>query len=218
MAKLNPDFVAYLKKFKNHVWDWNGTLLNDVEVIYQAEKTQFERHGKKILPLKERRKVFGHPVQKYYEAQGFCLVQHSFDDLSKEFITMYEDSLDQASIFAGTIELLTELKKHEINLYIVSAAPEKLLHKSIQQMQLQDFFIDSYGLPDSKGESKIARAKELFSKYNISKDETVFIGDTDHDFEVAQALNSKALLVADGHQDLSRFDNLNAKIFASRYL
>jgi len=52
----------------------------------------------------------------------------------------------------------------------------------------------------------------LFSLINCKNDEVLLIGDTIHDNEVANHLNIKSFLVANGHQNKQRLKKTNSKI------
>ena len=60
--------------------------------------------------------------------------------------------------------------------------------------------------------SKVERGEQLFTDFNINKKESWIIGDTIHDYEVAQNLDIECILVADGHQSHKRLKDTGAKV------
>ena len=51
-----------MEKFKNVVWDWNGTLLNDLQAGVDVLNDMLGRRGVAPLNVAEYQKVFGFPV------------------------------------------------------------------------------------------------------------------------------------------------------------
>ena len=69
----------------NHtvIWDWNGTLLDDVALCARLIDTLLTRHGyAPVGSLEKYRQVFRFPVRAYYEDVGFDFSRHPFDELA----------------------------------------------------------------------------------------------------------------------------------------
>ena len=63
------------------------------------------------------------------------------------------------------------------------------------------------GLGDHYASSKIERGKELLGDLKADPTKTLMIGDTVHDFEVAQSIGSDCVLLANGHNKKERLEN-----------
>jgi len=61
-------------------------------------------------------------------------------------------------------------------------------------------------LDNHRAESKIGRGMELIKKNKINTKETVLIGDTIHDLEVAIEIGVDCILIANGHQSKKRLE------------
>lgn len=206
------------KEIQTVIWDWNGTLLNDVNAMLLAEERQFVRYGIKPLDPEERRKVFGHPISAYYEYLGFDLKKHSFEELSQEFFTEYMAIMKtEIELFDGVEELLSDLKNKGLKQYILSAAPEDHLHVVVDKFGLMDVFDGVYGIGDMSGDTKIPRAHELVKDFEIDTSSSVMVGDTDHDHLVAEAIGARSLIIADGHQSYEKLKHINPDVLKSRY-
>ena len=59
--RLNVEIMNDMK-YKNVVWDWNGTLLDDVKVSVDTINVMLERKHLGRLTVEEYRSVFGFPV------------------------------------------------------------------------------------------------------------------------------------------------------------
>ena len=63
--------------------------------------------------------------------------------------------------------------------------------------------------------SKEQRCRDLIEDFDLDPSATLFIGDTDHDVEVARAVGCRSLVVLQGHQDRFRFDGADCEIYDS---
>ena len=77
-------------KYENVVWDWNGTLLDDVRVSVGAINRMLERRGIPGLTVERYRDIFGFPVRDYYESIGFDFARDDWDGVSREFVQDYD--------------------------------------------------------------------------------------------------------------------------------
>ena len=57
-------------EYRNVVWDWNGTLLNDLETGVQTLNDMFARRGMPAFSVEEYRERFGFPVIDFYRDAG----------------------------------------------------------------------------------------------------------------------------------------------------
>ena len=51
-------------EYKNVVWDWNGTLLDDVKISVDTINVMLERKHLGKLTVEEYRSIFGFPVKR----------------------------------------------------------------------------------------------------------------------------------------------------------
>ena len=71
------------------VWDWNGTLLNDVELNCAIMNRMLLERGKKPLPdLETYRRIFGFPIKGYYERAGFDFSREPYEDVADEYLSL----------------------------------------------------------------------------------------------------------------------------------
>src|SRR4051794_8535227 len=109
---------------KHLIWDWNGTLLDDLGLSFQAVSVQLLEHGLPALTLERYREVFRFPVREYYRELGFDFERISFEKLSAHFMELHGKGVGDCALFQGTAELLHELKRDGIELSVLSAAQQ----------------------------------------------------------------------------------------------
>ncbi|MBF0501711.1 MAG: HAD family hydrolase [Candidatus Riflebacteria bacterium] len=197
------------------LWDWNGTLINDIEVCLEIIN---ECLAKRSLPLLTRERyldVFEFPVINYYRAIGFDLEKEPFELVGQEFIDAYNRRMFECSLHTGTMQLLEKIRAHSMPQFILSALHQTSLKKVIGHFRLDAFFSDVRGLDNHNAHSKIELGKQLLTESVKSGARTVMIGDTLHDFDTASALGVDCVLVAGGHNSYERLKKTGVPVYHS---
>jgi phosphoglycolate phosphatase len=206
-----------LLKDKSHIiWDWNGTLLNDVDMCVEVITTLLEDHELPAITREDYRRKFGFPVRGYYESLGFDFKRIPFEKVADEFIKRYRRAVTRCDLYPGARELLQNLRTHFKRHSILSAAGEEDLQELVCQLGIEHHFDHIFGLSDNYAASKIDRGHELIKKIALPTEELVLVGDTDHDVEVATALGIDVILLADGHQNYERLKAIHPHTLPSR--
>ena len=77
-----------MKKFDRVLWDWNGTLLDDLDMNYEVMKTMLLNTGKASFPSKEfYLEHFGFPIINFYKLLGFSFENRSFEEAAVEYVS-----------------------------------------------------------------------------------------------------------------------------------
>lgn len=198
---------------KTHIlWDWNGTLLDDVELCIESISHVLETNGLSAISKAEYLDRFGFPIVDYYKRLGFDFEKHDFPTVTNQFVTKYASGLPGCSLHQGAKELLRRLSESGKVQCVLSAAKETDLKRQLEDFGIIDFFQHVYGIQDHYAVSKVDRGKELLNLLHVSRENVILVGDTDHDLEVAAALEIDLLLLEDGHQHPDRLKKLGAKV------
>lgn len=197
------------------IWDWNGTLLDDIKESMHALNEVCKYGGKKeIHDLDLYRKLFQFPVKEYYRKVGFDFEQISFDTLAKIYMADYQPKAISAPLFHDALTCLKRIKQLNIDQYLLSASDLTYLHQQLSYHQLQPYFKAIYGLNNIHAKSKKALAHLLVQEQNINLDEVYFIGDSVHDYEVATSVSCKCILIASGHEHIDKLKACGCVVLA----
>jgi phosphoglycolate phosphatase len=200
------------------VFDWNGTLLDDIDHCLSITNAMLEEFALQPLTRTRYRDIFSFPVQGYYRQLGFDFTQHPFPRLAAQWMQAYTEGVtSQADLFQQTEGLITSLKSSGYRLAILTAAIEADVHELLAHHGIDDAFDEVYGLDHCEASSKVERGKQLYSAMGLNPARTLMIGDTDHDFEVGRELGVPTLLIADGHQSYERLQQLACAVLPTRY-
>ncbi len=195
------------------VWDWNGTLIDDVDVFVSSLNAMLRRRRLQMVDRDAYRDVFDFPVRDYYHRLGFDLKNEDWDALTGEF----HDGLVAASgmgVRPDAYPLLRELQSAGIGLSVLSALEQRRLETALVEAALMPFFAFIHGSLDLNGHSKLDRGHELSRLLALPPEAICLVGDTTHDHQVAQALGWHCVLLDAGHHSRRRLEPLGRPVFS----
>lgn len=194
------------------IWDWNGTLLNDLDFCISIINVLLKKRQLDLLDRFSYKEVFSFPVKDYYQAIGFDFSKEDFSIPAREFIDLYNAGVPSCKLHAAATEVLEHFYSMGLRQFVLSAMQQEMLEQTLKHQNIFDYFEGVAGLNDHYAVSKIERGEQLIQRYSINKSQATIIGDTNHDFEVAQQLETDCILVADGHQSSDRLKATGAKV------
>ena len=186
------------------IWDWNGTLLNDIDICISCINELLEKRRIKKIDKEEYVEIFTFPVKEYYKKAGFDFSKEEFEVPAMEFIKLYHESLKYACLHEGSTKILKSFRDLGFKQYVLSAMEHDSLIKSLKGNGIYEYFIHINGIDNHYAHSKLEIGKDLLKSIPYKKEEIILIGDTLHDKEVADGLGIDHVLVAKGHQSKRR--------------
>ncbi len=183
-------------------WDWNGTLLDDLDYSLGISNDFFQKKGIETLSKQSYQEIFTIPISDYY--QNLKLDEKSIDpdEVTDHYLSNYEKNRDTIGLFQGAYDCLKALSTTQVTQVLFSAAHISELEFQVNHHQISDFFEILSGSDDFLGGSKRDRGLKLKSEYSFK--EGVVVGDTLHDLEIGKEIDFETVWVSEGHQSLSR--------------
>lgn len=196
--------------YSHIVWDFNGTLLDDVSICIEAMNGLLKRYGRPAIDSFETyRRNFCFPVADYYEKIG--LERQKFAIYAAEWVAEYNLRLAFAGVCAGAHDVLELFRKSGCRQYLLSATEQTMLKEQVRALGLGAYFDGLIGQDDTYARGKLEAAVNWSTKVKPAR--ALFIGDTVHDFEVASAVGAECMLLASGHQDSERLAACGCPVF-----
>jgi phosphoglycolate phosphatase len=127
-------------------------------------------------------------------------------------MTHYLDNIHRCKVYEGFRALIQGLRQQPVKISILTALNHDALHDQLNDFNLGHYFDAAFGLYNHHALSKVQRGHELMQHVGVPAHETIIIGDTDHDLEVAQSLGIDVILLADGHQNETRLRKTMATV------
>ncbi len=191
--------------YKHVIWDWNGTLLNDTWLCVEVLNGLLGRRGWGPISNEDYRQNFGFTVVHFYDYLGFETDVDSFAQRSREFIDDYEARwFEECKLHPEASQVLTDLTQLGMSHSVLSAAKQEALDAGIQHFGIREHFLGLVGADNIYAEGKVAQGRHWIEQLDWSPDEIVLVGDTLHDFEVAEAIGTHCILMGHGHHTSER--------------
>ena len=188
-------------------WDWNGTLMDDLDFTHGCLNWMLETHGyPQRYDLAAYREIFGFPIEEYYIRAGFDFARHPYPELAECFMAHYNAGVDACPVMAHAVDTLTELARRGWKQAVLSASRRDYLIEQVAARGLQGYFTELLGLADIYGVSKVQVGRNWLAQSGIDPAACVMVGDTQHDAEVAAALGTGCVLYTGGHQSRKRLE------------
>jgi phosphoglycolate phosphatase-like HAD superfamily hydrolase len=188
---------------KHLVWDWNGTLLDDLPLVVSATNAAFASVSAPPLTADAHRRAFRRPVADFYaEVLGRALEQGEFGRLDKIFHDAYRLGLATCALtvdakaairsWAGTQSLLSMWFHHEL-------LPEVERRGLTALLARIDGLLGMIG-----GDLKADHLARHLSELGVEGSSTVLIGDSVDDADAAASVGARCVLYTGGFTDPDR--------------
>ena len=194
------------------IWDWNGTILDDRDTCICCMNVLLEKYGLEPLAGKDDYTArFSFPIENYYRGLGFDFSRTSFAALAKEFIDLYQPASYACPLVKNAEETIRRIHARGIGQVVLSASKQQNLEDQVGRHDIARFFDNLLGIGDVFAKSKVDIGKQWISESGIDAGEITVIGDTAHDYEVAEALGCECILYVNGHQAIDKRQHPRAK-------
>ena len=185
------------------LWDWNGTLLDDLTYAIGVRNRTFPAFGlPRIGSVAEYHRQFTFPVRRYYERAG--VTDETFVAVAHAWMAEYVRGFDTVPLHGDAVETLARFAAAGVRQAVLSATRRDMLESQIARFPIRAYFTDVLGLSDIYARSKEAVGLDYLARCGVPAASTLMIGDTLHDAEVAAGLGTKCVLCVAGHQSRER--------------
>lgn len=183
------------------IWDWNGTLLDDVDLCVEALNWLLAQFGyPQRYDREQYQAIFGFPIEDYYRRAGFDFSRDSFADLAERYMQFYIPHSMACPLAAAAPGALAAVRAAGCRQVILSASPVTTLHRQAQNLGVAGWFDELLGLGDIYARSKVQLGRDWMARGGRDPARALLVGDTLHDAEVARELGVRCVLCAAGHQ------------------
>lgn len=187
------------KKYECVVWDWNGTIVDDVNASLLSVNDMLIKRNLPTITIQQYHQYLDTPIYKFYE-HIFDLSKITFDVIQSEFNSGYNKHISDNPLNNGAIAVMKMLKQSNIKQVIVSSSNQEIVQKGAEKLGVAEYMDYISGSSDNFVGSKVERAIGVISKITTNYSNVVVIGDTLHDCQLANEIGADCILLSTGHQ------------------
>ena len=155
-------------KYTHVIWDFNGTILDDVQTGIESVNTLLKERGLPIIEnVKEYHKVFGFPIIDYYRRLGFDFEKEPYSVIAPLWVALYLENVKRAPIFPDVKEMLEKFKKMGLSQIILSATEHQMLTAQLDDLKIRHFFDEILGLDNIHAESKVELGRSWLRQIRV---------------------------------------------------
>lgn len=182
---------------QNVIFDWSGTLVDDLPAVWEATNHVFRQAGIAPLTLEEFRSEFQLPYHGFYQK---FLPQVPIRQLEVWFHTRFAECQDTVVPLPHARELLEYAAQRKLRMFVLTAVPPKHFVRQAESMGFAHYFEKVYsGVVDKRH-----CIEQLLTENQLEPTSTVFVGDMQHDVETAKAGGIGSVAVLTGYNSLEQ--------------
>jgi len=190
--------------YKHIIWDWNGTLLNDIRLSVDVINQLLLKYQKPAITPEMHRRLFDFPVRDYYLRLGFDFKMTPFEEVGGEFIQEYSARWRECRLHAHAVQVLRFFQAQGLTQSILSAAEVQMVKAGADHFGITHYFTELAGLDHHYAPGKEDIARRFMQKLGVRAGSVLLIGDTTHDWHVAQDIGVDCILFSGGHHPMEK--------------
>jgi phosphoglycolate phosphatase len=203
-----------LKKYTYVMWDWNGTLLDDVGAALESVNDMLDRRAKTRITMAQYHEYIDIPIRKFYE-HLFDLEKEDYTNILKEYNDGYEARMYDITLAPGAREVLNEIRSSGLRQIVVSSCEQNQLRFYIEHFDLENYFDAVLGSEDYFAGSKVERAGKYLDEKSIDPAKVLVVGDLVHDYDMAKSIGASCILLSIGHHSEDKLRRSGAQVINS---
>lgn len=204
------------------VWDWNGTLFDDFDVVLSAMSSACVSAGGGAITADRYRQAFTRPIERTYERLlGRPLADGEWERLNDQFHLSYNEICRTAALAPDAVVLLDKLDQAGITQSLLSMWEHDELVPFVEGYGIAGYFVRIDGQPSRGGghkrehlEAHLARLAEVLPE-PVPPDEMLLVGDSVDDAHAAQAVGMPCVLLDSGPHVIDDFMASGAPVASS---
>lgn len=205
-----------MPKYTFVVWDWNGTLLNDISASLSSVNDMLDMRGMQHIDIDFYKECICTPIKGFYD-RVFDMEKEDYSIIIKQYNEGYLRHLDACGLTDGAIDALEYFKAFGTGQIIVSSSNNDQLMMNAEKYGVTHYFDAILGSGDYFAGSKIERAQKYLAENNPENGRILVVGDLAHDAEMAKKLGADCVLLTSGHEHPTRLEEAKVPLIDDLY-
>ncbi len=184
-------------KYKHIIWDWNGTLCNDLTPTCKAFNFCRKQVNIPLISEEEFQEIYSHPIIDMYRKCKLLSDSYTYKQIGEDFFKEYNKY--SLTLHKDAIKVLDCLKGTGVSMSLASANYQEFLLRDVKNFNLEKYFDFVVGTSlDNIGGRKDVQVKKIIDNIDVPLSEIVAVGDTLNDLHMAQSAGIDCILLASG--------------------
>jgi phosphoglycolate phosphatase len=180
---------------RNVIFDWSGTLVDDLPAVLQATNWIFRQIGQEEFSLDRFRAEFRLPFKHFYDRYTPNVPP---EQLEAWFHGRFRQVQDQVVALPHARDFLQCCRERQVQTLVLSTVHPEHFHLQAEATGFAPFLDRLYlGVHDKR-----LKIHELIQENGLRPDETLYIGDMEHDIETAKHGGVHSCAVLTGYTGL----------------
>ena len=182
---------------RNIIFDWSGTLVDDLPAVLKASNFVLTQAGKPEMSLETFRAEFSLPFTKFYDRHT---PEVPMPQLETWFHSSFKQVQDSVVELPHAREFLEFCRAKKLRLFLLSTIHPEHFEAQCRVTGFDAFLEKIY----TDVWDKRKKIHEILTGNNLKPDETLFIGDMEHDIETAKHGGIHSCAVLTGYNTLEQ--------------
>jgi phosphoglycolate phosphatase len=182
---------------RNIIFDWSGTLVDDLPAVWQATNYVLAQSDRAEMTLAQFRAEFCLPFTTFYDK----FTPHvPLPQLETWFHSRFKEVQGSVCALPHAGEFIQFCRQHRLRTFLLSTVRQDHFDVQHRASGFGDFLEKPYlGVWDKR-----QKIHEIIAENQLNPDETLFIGDMQHDIETARLGGIHACAVLTGYNTLQQ--------------
>jgi phosphoglycolate phosphatase len=189
------------RRFRLLVFDWDGTLADSTALIASALQEACRDIGEPVPDDLSARYVIGLGLSDALRHVAPDLAPERHHDLAARYRHHYLAGDPDIPLFDGAREMLEELDEAGYLLAVATGKTRVGLNRALQQQGIASRFVATRCADEGAPKPNPDMLLHLMDRVGANPQDTLMIGDTTHDLELARNAGAEAVAVSYGAHD-----------------
>lgn len=191
--------------FKNLIFDWSGTLVDDLALTLDASNYVFRQYGKEELSTEQFREEFQLPYPDYY---ANVLPDANLNELENHFRQAFKISQEPVDVLPHAREFMEWCNNRNIRCFVLTSVDAKEFMIQCEELGMRGYFEGIHaGI-----RHKDRHIHAMLAEHGLDPHETAFIGDMQHDMETAHVGGIAGIAVLTGYNSAKQLAKVKPDI------
>lgn len=191
-------FDGMAPRFRLLVFDWDGTLADSTDIIAAALQSACRDIGHAVPTAAAARFVIGLGLVDALKYVAPTLPVERYPELARRYRHHYLAAESEIPLFAGAREMLERLTQDGHLLAVATGKSRAGLDRALSYHRVDTLFHATRCADEGPPKPDPAMLLYLMQRLGVKADETLMIGDTTHDLEMARLAGVAAVALGHG--------------------